>query len=78
LIAEFETLKVEVEARWEELLDADYEGETKLTQFNLNERVFNIAIKNHLSDIECLENCRLYWDKPWGGAVIVKLNSTKA
>ena len=51
--------------------------ETKPSRFNVNERVFNIVIKNHIDDIECFENLQLFWDKPWGSNVTLKIVSTK-
>jgi hypothetical protein len=78
LIEEYKELKDEIDARWEELIDADSSGETKMTQIWLNERAFNLAVKNHVDDIECIDNCRIYWNNPWGASVLVKLDCTKA
>ena len=43
----------------------------------MNERVFNLVIKNHIDDIECIENLQVFWDKPWGSNVTLKLISTR-
>lgn len=77
LLSEFQAVKNEIEARWNSMVDSDSAGEVKQTQFNLNERVFNLAIRNHFDDIDCLQGLQLYWEKPWGGNLTVRLVSTR-
>lgn len=88
IIKENRSLKEEIARRWDMLVQSDQEVqsealrngqeiETKPSKFNVNERVFNFAIKNHVDDIECLDNLQVYWDKPWGANVTLKLVSTR-
>lgn len=51
--------------------------DTKAKRYNVNERVFNMVIKNHIEDIECFENLSVFWEKPWGSNVTLKIVSTK-
>ena len=51
--------------------------ETKPTRFNVNERSFNLAIKNHIHHIECIDGLHVFWEKPWGSNVALKIVSSK-
>jgi hypothetical protein len=67
-----------VSERWEEILHKDFAfGETKPSSFNVNEKVFNFAIKGCIDVIECVPQLELYWDKPWGNNITIKVVSTK-
>ena len=83
---EYKQLKDEVEQRWDsfvakEMRQRQEQGitgvETKPTRFNVNERVFNLAIKNHIHHIECVDGLHVFWDKPWGSNVTLKIVSSK-
>ena len=50
---------------------------TSTAPFNINERVFNMVIKNHVDDIECLEFLQIFWDRPWGSNVSVRIIGTQ-
>ena len=62
LIADLGQLKEEIESKWNTFIKQNNQvisestGQIlfKPTTFNLNERVFNLVIKNHIDDIECV------------------------
>ena len=49
---------------------------TSTSPFNINERVFNMVIKNHIEDIECFDCLQIFWDRPWGANVPFKIVGT--
>lgn len=83
---EYKQLKDEIKQRWSTFVKNENayrreQGfskiETKPTRFNVNERVFNIVIKNHVNHIECIDGLQVFWDKPWGSNVTLKIVSSK-
>ena len=67
---------------WKSFLQQDIETQQRNQQvkpasFNVNERVFNMAIKNHVDLIEQFANLQVYWDKPFGSNVTVRTVSTR-
>ena len=78
---EYKQLKEEIERRWDAFIEKqnenNYPRETKPTRFNVNERVFNLVIKNHIHHIECIDGLQVFWDKPWGSNVTLKIVSSK-
>lgn len=50
---------------------------TKPTTFNVNERVFNMVIKNYVDFIEQFTLLEVYWEKPFGSNVAMRIVSTK-
>jgi hypothetical protein len=36
-----------------------------------------MVIKNHIEDIECFDFLQIFWEKPWGSNVTMKIISTK-
>ena len=49
----------------------------KKPSFNVNERVFNMVIKNHIEEIECISWLKVFWDKPWGYNVTMRIDSSE-
>lgn len=66
-------LKAQLGGRYSTAFHVD----TKASRLNVNERVFNMVIKNHIDDIECFEHLSIFWEKPWGSNVTLKLVSTR-
>lgn len=36
-----------------------------------------MVIKNHIDDLDCFSILQVFWEKPWGSNVILKIISTK-
>jgi hypothetical protein len=48
----------------------------KESKINLYEPVFSLAVPDFIEDYQCLPGFQIYWDRPWGGMVTVKVIST--
>lgn len=73
-------LRAKIHQMWSEFLGKDSRNSrnvVKPASFNVNERVFNLVVKNHIDLIEQFDLLEVYWERPFGGNVTVRTVSTK-
>jgi hypothetical protein len=76
----YHALRSKILQMWCRFLERDRSNSksvVKPASFNVNERVFNLVVKNHVDMLEQFECLELYWEHPFGGNVTVRTVSTK-